>query len=140
MIQLACVLSGSKEQRLAQWFAARTADGRASTRKTMIVALARSCSSPSGVSLRGARFPQGIVPTAGVMSNSMEREQRQEQTAWQPVLESADESEVAVSRLKTMASNAAVQIGPAARSFADDAYDCIMVRSTHGSTEYKVVA
>ena len=40
---------------------------------------------------------------------------------------SADESEVAVPRRKTMASNAAVQNGPAARSFADDAHDCIMV-------------
>jgi hypothetical protein len=34
-----------------------------------------------------------------------------------------------VSRLKTMASNAAVQLGPPPRSFADDAHDCIMVRS-----------
>jgi|GraSoi2013_100cm_1033763.scaffolds.fasta_scaffold57573_1 hypothetical protein len=32
------------------------------------------------------------------------------------------------------------RLGPPPRSFADDAYDCIMVRSTHGSTEYKVVA
>jgi hypothetical protein len=28
----------------------------------------------------------------------------------------------------------------APRSFADDADDCIMMRSTHGSTEYKAVA
>jgi hypothetical protein len=29
---------------------------------------------------------------------------------------------------------------PPPRSFADDAHNCIMVRSTHGSTEYNVVA
>src|ERR1700745_2776715 len=32
------------------------------------------------------------------------------------------------------------RLGPPPRSFADDAHTCIMVRSTHGSTEYKVVA
>src|SRR5215831_13289814 len=31
-------------------------------------------------------------------------------------------------------------MGPPPRSFADDAHDCIMVRSGSGSTEYKVVA
>ena len=42
MIQLAWrFLMFQKDSALAQWFAARTADGRASTRKTMIVALAR---------------------------------------------------------------------------------------------------
>jgi len=30
-----------------------------------------------------------------------------------------------------MASNAAVKIGPAAPELADDAHNCIMVRSTH---------
>ena len=44
------------------------------------------------------------------------------------------------SDVKPMASNAAVKIRPAPRSFADDAHDCIMVRSTRRSTEYKVVA
>ena len=42
MIQLAWrFVRFQKNSALAQWFAARTADGRASTRKTMIVALAR---------------------------------------------------------------------------------------------------
>ena len=42
MIQFAWrFLRFQKDSALAQWFAARTADGRASTRKTMIVALAR---------------------------------------------------------------------------------------------------
>ena len=40
MIQLAWrFCSGSKKSALAQWFQARTADGRGNTRKTMIVAL-----------------------------------------------------------------------------------------------------
>jgi transposase len=42
MIQLAWrFVRFQKNSALAHWFAARTADGRASTRKTMIVALAR---------------------------------------------------------------------------------------------------
>jgi transposase len=42
MIQFAWrFLRFQKDSALAQWFAARTADRRASTRKTMIVALAR---------------------------------------------------------------------------------------------------
>ena len=42
MIQLAWrFLRFQKDSDLAQWFRARTADGRGSTRKTMIVALAR---------------------------------------------------------------------------------------------------
>jgi transposase len=42
MIQLAWrFLRFQKDSALAQWFQARTADGRGSTRKTMIVALAR---------------------------------------------------------------------------------------------------
>jgi transposase len=42
MIQLALrFLRFQKDSALAQWFQARTADGRGSTRKTMIVALAR---------------------------------------------------------------------------------------------------
>jgi transposase len=42
MIQLAwCFIKFQKDSALAKWFDARTADGRGSTRKTMIVALAR---------------------------------------------------------------------------------------------------
>jgi hypothetical protein len=42
MIQLAWrFLRFQKDSALAQWFCARAADGRSSTRKTMIVALAR---------------------------------------------------------------------------------------------------
>ncbi len=41
MIQLAWRLIFQKQSRLVRWFRARTADGRSTTRKTMIVALAR---------------------------------------------------------------------------------------------------
>jgi transposase len=66
MIQLAWrFLRFQKESALAQWFRARTADGRSGTRKTMIVALARKLlialwrlattgDIPQGVSLRPA--------------------------------------------------------------------------------------
>jgi transposase len=66
MIQLAWrFLRFQKESALAQWFRARTADGRGGTRKTMIVALARKLlialwrlammgEIPQGVSLREA--------------------------------------------------------------------------------------
>jgi transposase len=66
MIQLAWrFLRFQKESALAQWFGARTADGRSGTRKTMIVALARKLlialwrlattgEIPQGVSLRPA--------------------------------------------------------------------------------------
>ena len=66
MIQLAWrFLRFQKESALAQWFQARTADGRGGTRKTMIVALARKLlialwrlattgEIPQGVSLRPA--------------------------------------------------------------------------------------
>jgi len=66
MIQLAwCFLRFQKQSALAQWFQARTADGRSGTRKTMIVALARKLlialwrlattgEIPQGVSLRPA--------------------------------------------------------------------------------------
>jgi transposase len=66
MIQLAWrFLRFQKDSALAQWFRARTADGRGGTRKTMIVALARKLlialwrlammgEIPQGVSLRPA--------------------------------------------------------------------------------------
>ena len=66
MIQLAWrFLRFQKQSALAQWFQARTADGRSGTRKTMIVALARKLlialwrlattgEIPQGVSLRPA--------------------------------------------------------------------------------------
>ena len=44
MLQLAWRwLRFQPDSALAQWFRARTADGRRDTRKTMIIALARSC-------------------------------------------------------------------------------------------------
>lgn len=49
------------------------------------------------------------------------------------------ESEVAGARYMTC-SNTAFQMGTAARSLVADAVDCIMVRASHGPTEYKVAA
>ena len=40
----------------------------------------------------------------------------------------------------TLALKAATQNGPAARSFAPDAHDCIMVSILAGSTAYKFAA
>ena len=58
MIQFAWrFLRFQKDSALAQWFAARTVDGRGSTRKTMIVALARKLLIALW-SLREARFPR----------------------------------------------------------------------------------
>jgi transposase len=61
-------LQYQRDSALAQWFEARTADGRGSTRKTMIVALARkllialwklvtSGEVPKGVTLRAHNVP-----------------------------------------------------------------------------------
>jgi hypothetical protein len=55
--------------RADEWFAARTADGRPSTRKTMIVALARKL-------LIEGRGSAGRRDTSSVMNDSMEGEQR----------------------------------------------------------------
>ncbi len=76
------------------------------------------------------------------MSDSMEGEQRQDKLAWQPaVLGSADKSEVAVPRFKTMASKRRCAewarrpgASPTMRMTAS------WLRSAHGSTEYKAVA
>jgi len=75
------------------------------------------------------------------MSNSMEREQRQDKRLGSPVLGGLPMNP----RWRCPALNHGFKM-PLCRwarrpgASADDAYDCIMVRSTHGSTEYKVVA
>jgi transposase len=62
MIQLAWrFVRFQKNSALAQWFAARTADGRASTRKTMIVALARKLLIALWRLVTKGEVPQGIV-------------------------------------------------------------------------------
>jgi transposase len=62
MIQLAWrFVRFQKNSALAQWFAARTADGRASTRKTMIVALARKLLIALWRLVTRGEVPQGIV-------------------------------------------------------------------------------
>jgi transposase len=62
MIQLAWrFLRFQKNSALAQWFAARTTDGRASTRKTMIVALARKLLIALWDLVARGEVPQGVV-------------------------------------------------------------------------------
>src|SRR5499433_905764 len=62
MIQLAWrFVRFQKNSALAQWFAARTADGRASTRKTMIVALARKLLIALWRLVTRDEVPRGVV-------------------------------------------------------------------------------
>lgn len=62
MIQLAWrFLRFQKDSALAQWFHARTADGRGSTRKTMIVALARKLLIALWRLVATGEVPKGIV-------------------------------------------------------------------------------
>jgi transposase len=62
MIQLAWrFVRFQKTSALAQWFAARTADGRASTRKTMVVALARKLLIALWRLVTRGEVPQGVV-------------------------------------------------------------------------------
>jgi len=50
-----------KNSALAQWFAARTADRRASTRKTMIVALARKLLIALWALVTRGEVPEGVI-------------------------------------------------------------------------------
>ena len=62
MIQFAWrFLRLQKDSALAQWFAARTADRRASTRKTMIVALARKLLIALWRLVTRGEVPQGVI-------------------------------------------------------------------------------
>jgi transposase len=62
MIQLAWrFLRFQKDSALAKWFDARTADGRAGTRKTMIVALARKLLIALWRLVTTGEVPQGVV-------------------------------------------------------------------------------
>jgi transposase len=62
MIQLAWrFLLFQKDSALAQWFQARTADGRGITRKTMIVALARKLLIALWRLVTMGEPPQGVV-------------------------------------------------------------------------------
>jgi len=62
MIQLAWrFVRFQKNSALAQWFAARTADGRSSTRKTMIVALARKLLIALWRLVTRGQVPQGVA-------------------------------------------------------------------------------
>ena len=62
MIQLAWhFLNFQKERELAQWYRARTADGRGDTRKTMIVALARKLLIALWRMVTTGEMPKGVI-------------------------------------------------------------------------------
>ncbi len=62
MIQLAwCFIKFQKGSALAKWFDARTADGRGSTRKTMIVALARKLLIALWRLVTTGEVPEGVI-------------------------------------------------------------------------------
>jgi transposase len=62
MIQFAWrFLRFQKDSALAQWFAARTTDKRAGTRKTMIVALARKLLIALWRLVENGEVPQGVI-------------------------------------------------------------------------------
>src|SRR6201987_505865 len=116
MIQLAWrFVRFQKNSARGQWFAARTADGRASTRKTMIVALARKLLIALWRLVTRGDVPQGVVLGPAPLA-----------TAWK---ESYDKTHRLTPRrarglptsprwrcpaLKPWLQNAAVQNGPAA--------------------------
>ena len=62
MIQLAWrFLLSQKESALAQWYRDRTADRRSSTRKTMIVALARKLLIALWLLAKTGQIPEGVL-------------------------------------------------------------------------------
>jgi transposase len=62
MIQLAwCFIKFQKDSALAKWFDVRTADGRGSTRKTMIVALARKLLIALWRLVTTGEVPEGVI-------------------------------------------------------------------------------
>ena len=62
MIQLAWrFLRFQKDSMLAQWFRARSADGRSGTRKTMIVALARKLLIALWRMATTGEIPEGVI-------------------------------------------------------------------------------
>jgi hypothetical protein len=129
MLQLAWgFLVHQQDSMLAAWYRARTADARGATRKTMIVALARKLlivlwrlattgEVPDGVALRAAvRWHTcgpgrlGFCSSLAYLSLTADDDPRWRQTdmAWP--------------------CTPRFRMGPPPRSFAADAYDCIMVR------------
>jgi len=65
LIQLAWrFLRFQKDSDLAQWFQTRTADGRKTTRKTMIVALARKLLIALWRLVTAGEMPQGVIVRA----------------------------------------------------------------------------
>jgi transposase len=75
MIQLAWrFVRFQKDNALVQWFDAQTADGRSSTRKTMIVALAQAADRAVASGHHG-RGTKGCRSTSGIESTASEEQQ-----------------------------------------------------------------
>jgi len=80
MIQLAwCFIRFQKDSALAKWFDARTADGRGSTRKTMIVALARKLLIALWRLVTTGEVPEGVIlrPAAWAMAGKTRKTEQQ---------------------------------------------------------------
>ena len=73
MIQLAWRFLRFQKDSFAQWFRARTAGGRGSTRKTMIVALARKLLIALWRLATTGEVSDGIVLTSGVVNQQTAR-------------------------------------------------------------------
>jgi transposase len=72
-----------KDSALAQWFVARTADRRASTRKTMIVALARKLLIALWRLVTRGEVPQGVIRIAPSCLHFMSDRRAIYPTSWQ---------------------------------------------------------
>ncbi|WP_338532412.1 hypothetical protein [Nitratireductor thuwali] len=71
MIQLAWrLLRFQKDSGLARWFQARTSDGRGTTRKTMILALARKLLIALWRLVTTGEMPHGVVSRPNIMTAS----------------------------------------------------------------------
>jgi len=141
MIQMAWrFLRFQKDSALVQWYRKRAADGRGATRKTMIAALARKLlialwrmvntgHIPAGFQLRAARKNVGCCTTSKV---SRFRQAVHE-------TDCRSRSEVVVIPSACLAPKPLYKMGLPPRSFAVDAYGCIMVWIQADPTEYKIL-
>src|SRR5262245_25407078 len=136
MIQLAWrFLMFQKNSVLAQWFRTRTANARG-TRKPMIVALARKLHC-------GGSFRMALCQKASSCVPHNDRRTLKSPNSFGAVRPLVTGSPMMVrgggSRRVSLAFMPKGRMGPPSRSFAADAYSCIMVRVL-APTEYKAVA
>src|SRR4029077_16086097 len=128
MIQLAWrFLRFQNQSALAQWYRARTADSRPGTRKTMIVALARKLHRALAL-CHDWRDIGWRHPAPGRLKDL--RDERLTYSALALALSTDCRLTIrgGGNRQLTWHTMPTKRMGPAARSFAADAHDCIMVR------------